>query len=293
LLSVFCACKMIRSRVIASRVADRCRRRCTTLNSRCGTYTSFCEAENRDGRLRYSNRLSAKLYLVPTSIGNLEDMTIRSLRTLASVDYIAAEDTRTAGILLQVFRIERKNPFLTCHEYNEDEILLSVVSKIKAGYSVALISERGTPGIADPGSLLVRACLENQVPVQALPGACSAITALIASGLSASTFTFLGFLPHKKGRLKRIKQIAQEERRTFVLFESPHRLMKLLEQLNEALGPNRPLCLSNQITKPDEKYIRGTTGSLLERFKSGREEVNGEYVFIIDGAKPSMEGNQS
>jgi len=234
---------MIRSRRTAFRVADGCKRRCTTKNSRCGIYTTFCEAENRDGRLKYSNPLSAKLYLVPTSIGNLEDMTIRSLRTLASVDYIAAEDTRTAGILLQVFGIERKNPFLTCHEYNEDEILLSVVTKIKAGHSVALISERGTPGIADPGSLLVRACLENQVSVQALPGACSVITALIASGLPASTFTFLGFLPHKKGRLKRIKQIGQEERRTFVLFESPHRLMKLLEELNQALGPNRPLCL--------------------------------------------------
>ena len=191
-----------------------------------------------------------KLYVVPTPVGNLEDMTFRAIRILKEVDLILAEDTRTSGILLKHFEI--KNAMQSHHKFNEHKTVESVVNRIKAGETVALISDAGTPGISDPGFLVVRECVRNGIEVQCLPGATAFVPALVASGLPNEKFCFEGFLPQKKGRMTKLKSLI-EERRTMVFYESPHRLLKTLTQFAEYFGAERLASVSREISKLHEK----------------------------------------
>ena len=204
-----------------------------------------------------------KLYVVPTPVGNLEDMTFRAIRILKEADLILAEDTRTSGILLKHFEI--KNAMQSHHKFNEHKMVESVVNRIKAGETVALISDAGTPGISDPGFLVVRECVRNGIEVQCLPGATALVPALVASGLPNEKFCFEGFLPQKKGRMTRLKILA-EERRTMVFYESPHRLVKALTQFAEHFGAERQASVSREISKIHEETVRGTLTELIEHF---------------------------
>lgn len=219
-----------------------------------------------------------KLYIVPTPVGNLEDMTFRAIRILKEADLILAEDTRTSGILLKHFEI--KNAMQSHHKFNEHKTVESVVNRIKGGETVALISDAGTPGISDPGFLVARECARNGVEVECLPGATAFVPALVASGLPCDRFCFEGFLPQKKGRMTRLKVLA-EESRTMVFYESPYRLVKTLTQFAECFGAERPASVSREISKVHEETVRGTLSDLVAHFTAN--EPRGEIVIVIAG----------
>ena len=219
-----------------------------------------------------------KLYVVPTPIGNLEDVTFRAIRILKKVDLILAEDTRTSSVLLKHFDI--KNAMLSHHKFNEHQTVESVVNKIKGGENVALISDAGTPAISDPGFLLVRECVRNNIDVQCLPGATAFVPALVTSGLPCERFCFEGFLPQKKGRQTKLKELAKEKR-TMILYESPYRLLKTLTQLSEYMFPTRKASVSREISKMHEETIRGTLEELIKHFTE--KTPKGEFVIVIEG----------
>lgn len=223
-----------------------------------------------------------KLYLVPTPIGNLDDMTFRAITVLKEVDLILAEDTRTSGKLLKHFEID--TPKLSHHMHNEHKTVQSIIQKIQAGSTVALISDAGTPAISDPGFLLTRSCIENQIDVECLPGATAFVPALVNSGLPNDRFVFEGFLPVKKGRQTRLKAL-QEETRTMVFYESPHKLLKTLGHFGEYFGIDRPVSLSRELTKMYEETVRGTLGEVISFFKA--KPPKGEFVIVVAGKDAS------
>ena len=219
-----------------------------------------------------------KLYVVPTPVGNLEDMTFRAIRILKEVDFILAEDTRTSGILLKHFEI--KNSMMSHHKFNEHKTVENVVNRIRAGETAALISDAGTPGISDPGFLVVRECVRNEIEVECLPGATAFVPALVASGLPNDRFCFEGFLPQKKGRMTKLKLLVNESR-TMIFYESPHRLLKTLTQFAEYFGSDRQGTVSREISKLHEETVRGTMSELIEHFT--QIDPRGEIVIIVAG----------
>lgn len=219
-----------------------------------------------------------KLYVVPTPVGNLEDMTFRAIRILKEADLILAEDTRTSGILLKHFEI--KNAMQSHHKFNEHQTVEKVVERIKAGETVALISDAGTPGISDPGFLVVRECVRNGIEVQCLPGATAFVPALVASGLPDERFCFEGFLPQKKGRMTRLNAL-KEETRTMIFYESPYRLVKTLTQFIEYFGPDRQVSVCREISKVHEESVRGTLQEVVAHFT--KTEPRGEIVIVLGG----------
>jgi len=221
-----------------------------------------------------------KLYLVPTPIGNLEDMTLRAIRILKEVDLILAEDTRTSGKLLQHFEIG--TPMQSHHMHNEHKTVDTLVRRLQAGEIMALISDAGTPAISDPGFLLTRACVENQIEVECLPGATAFVPALVNSGLPNDKFVFEGFLPIKKGRQTRLKLLA-EEPRTMIFYESPHKLIKTLTDFVAYFGAERPLSVSRELTKLYEETLRGTAEDILKHFT--KKPPKGEIVIVVGGKK--------
>ena len=222
----------------------------------------------------------SKLFLVPTPIGNLEDITLRSIRILNEVDLILAEDTRTSGKLLKHFDI--KTPMQSFHMHNEHKVLDKMVDKLKLGIKIALISDAGTPGISDPGFLLVRACVEEGIETECLPGATALIPAIVQSGFPTDRFIFEGFLPPKKGRQTRLKQWS-EESRTIVFYESPHKIVKTLSQLQEFVGGDRRLSVSRELSKKFEETVRGTVNELILHFS--KKAPKGEFVIVLEGKK--------
>jgi 16S rRNA (cytidine1402-2'-O)-methyltransferase len=223
----------------------------------------------------------SKLYIVPTPIGNLEDITFRAIRILKEVDLILAEDTRTSGKLLKHFDI--KTPAHSHHIHNEHKSIQSIMDRLKAGTLIALISDAGTPAISDPGFLLVRACIQEGIEVDCLPGATALIPALVNSGLPNDRFHFEGFLPHKKGRHTRLLYLAELEQ-TIVLYESPHRIIKALEQFVEYFGEEREISVSREISKLHEETIRGSLKEVIEVLKA-RTSIKGEIVVVVGGKK--------
>lgn len=218
------------------------------------------------------------LYLVPTPIGNLGDITLRALEILKSVDVILAEDTRTSGILLKHYQINK--PLQSFHIFNEHKTVNKLIDRLRTGEVFALISDAGTPGISDPGFLLVREALKAGIKIDCLPGATALIPALVKSGFPTDRFVFEGFLPHKKGRQTLLKKLAEEER-TIIFYESPHRLVKALEQLKEFFGANRLASVSRELSKKFEETKTGTAQELLDYFSS--KEVKGEIVIVVSG----------
>ena len=218
------------------------------------------------------------LYLVPTPIGNLSDITLRALDILRSVDVILAEDTRTSGNLLRHYQIEK--PLQSFHNFNEHKILESLVRRMEKGEVMALVSDAGTPGISDPGFLIARAAMQAGLLIECLPGATAFVPALLKSGLGADRFAFEGFLPQKKGRQTMLKKLADEER-TLIFYESPHRLEKTLRQFAEYFGDDRKISVSRELTKMFEETINGTIAEVLGHF-SGKE-VKGEIVIVLEG----------
>ncbi len=226
------------------------------------------------------------LYIVPTPVGNLEDMTLRAIRILKEVDVVLAEDTRTSGILLKHFDI--KNQLLSHHKFNEHGTAAGVVSRLLAGENIALISDAGTPGISDPGFFLVREAVKAGVEVQCLPGATAFVPALVSSGLPCDRFVFEGFLPQKKGRQTKIQSLADEER-TMIFYESPYRVVKTLEQFAEAFGGDRPVSVCREISKVHEESVRGTLTEVIAYFKE--HEPRGEFVIVLGGNKDEKSEN--
>lgn len=218
------------------------------------------------------------LFIVPTPIGNLGDITLRALEILKSVDLILAEDTRTSGFLLKHHGISK--PLQSFHNFNEHKILNSLIERMSKGEVMALVSDAGTPGISDPGFLIIRACLQAELVVDCLPGATAFVPALVKSGLPSDRFVFEGFLPHKKGRQTLLKILAEEER-TMVFYESPYRLVKTLEQFKEYFGADRVTSVSRELTKMFEETFTGTTEEVLNHFQS--KEVKGEIVIVVAG----------
>lgn len=221
-----------------------------------------------------------KLYLVPTPIGNLEDITLRAIRILGEVDGILAEDTRNSGQLLKHLNISK--PLFSHHAHNEHTGVPGVIKMLKEGKSLALISDAGTPGISDPGYLLVKACVDNGIEVESLPGATAFVPALVNSGFPTDRFVYEGFLPHKKGRQTRWKALAEEDR-TIVLYESPHRLVKALEQIIEFISPDRQVMVGRELSKMHEQMVRGTATEVLAYFTAHPDKVRGEIVIVIAG----------
>ncbi len=218
------------------------------------------------------------LYVVPTPVGNLEDVTARALRVLREADLVLAEDTRTSGNLLRHFDIQR--PMLSFHKFNEHQVVNSIVRRLQGGEQMALVSDAGTPGISDPGFLLVREAIRGGVEVITLPGATAFVPALVSSGLPCDKFCFEGFLPQKKGRQTRLEELKNEPR-TLVFYESPHRVVKALEQMAEVFGEERPVSVSREISKIHEETVRGTIQEVLTHFRD--EEPRGEFVIIVGG----------
>lgn len=218
------------------------------------------------------------LYVVPTPVGNMEDMTFRAIRILKEADLILAEDTRTSGILLKHYEI--KNAMQSHHKFNEHKTVEGIVNRIKAGETVALISDAGTPGISDPGFLVVRECVKNGIEVQCLPGATAFVPALVSSGLPDERFCFEGFLPQKKGRMTRLNALA-EEPRTMIFYESPYRLLKTLTQFQEIFGADRQVSVCREISKVHEESVRGTLQEVVAHFTA--TEPRGEIVIILAG----------
>lgn len=228
------------------------------------------------------------LYIVPTPVGNLEDITLRALRILREADVILAEDTRTTGVLLKHYDIH--NHLLSHHKFNEHGTSAGIVERLKAGQTVALVSDAGTPGISDPGFFLVREAVGAGIDVQCLPGATAFVPALVASGLPDDRFCFEGFLPQKKGRQTRLLALA-DETRTMVFYESPHRLVKTLGQLAETLGTDRPACVAREISKVHEECVRGTLEELVAHFS--QTPPKGEIVIIVGGREEKSEKKKS
>ncbi len=218
------------------------------------------------------------LFLVPTPVGNMEDITARALRVLREADLILAEDTRTSGNLLRHFGIQ--NAMLSYHKFNEHQTVGAMVERLKAGETLAVVTDAGTPGISDPGFLLAREAILQGVEVITLPGATAFVPALVSSGLPCDKFVFEGFLPQKKGRQSRLEELKNEPR-TIIFYESPHRVVKFLEQLCETFGSERPVSACREISKLHEQSVRGTAAEVLEHFK--REEPRGEFVVIVGG----------
>ncbi|MBR3886689.1 MAG: 16S rRNA (cytidine(1402)-2'-O)-methyltransferase [Alistipes sp.] len=220
----------------------------------------------------------SKLYIVPTPIGNLEDITLRAIRTLKEADYILAEDTRTTAFLLKHLGIEKK--LYSHHKFNEHATAVSVAEAIGEGRTVALVSDAGTPGISDPGFLLVRTCVEAGIEVETLPGATALIPALVQSGFPCDRFCFEGFLPQKKGRTKRLEEL-KDESRSIIFYESPFRVVKCLEQLAEVFGEDRKVSVSRELTKKFEQTVRGTIAEVVAHFRE--HEPKGEFVIVVAG----------
>ena len=229
----------------------------------------------------------SRLYIVPTPIGNLEDITLRAIRILKEVDLILAEDTRTSSILLRKYEISTRME--SHHKFNEHRTVATVTEKILSGIQVALISDAGTPGISDPGFLLVRSCVEAGIEVETLPGATAFVPALVNSGFPCDRFVFEGFLPQKKGRMTRLKAL-REETRTMIFYESPYRLAKTLAQFAEFFGAERPASVSREISKIYDTTHRGTLASLAEYFTS--HEPRGEIVIVVSAQHPSNNPEQ-
>jgi len=228
----------------------------------------------------------AKLIVVPTPIGNLEDMSFRAIRVLKEADLILAEDTRTTGVLLKHYDIQ--NRIQSHHKFNEHQTVDRFVDRIKAGENMALVSDAGTPAISDPGFLLVRACIQKGIEVECLPGATAFIPALVVSGFPSDKFYFEGFLPVKKGRQKRLLEISADER-TGILYESPFRLVKTLTQLSETCGPDRHVSVSRELSKRYEETIRGALEDVIRHFSEN--EPKGEFVIILEGTRPKKQIN--
>ena len=221
----------------------------------------------------------SKLYLVPTPIGNMEDITLRAIRVLKEVDVILAEDTRTSGNLLR--HLEISKPMTAFHIRNEHQVVEHIADRLEAGEIMALVTDAGTPAISDPGFLLVRECVKRNIAVECLPGATAFVPALVNSGLPAEKFIFEGFLPHKKGRQTKLKAVA-EYPYTTILYESPFRLVKTLQQLAEVCGAERHVSVARELTKIYEENARGTLAEVIEYF--GKKEVKGEIVIVLEGA---------
>ncbi len=226
----------------------------------------------------------AKLTVVPTPVGNLEDMTLRAIRVLKEADLILAEDTRTTGILLKHFGIQ--NRMQSHHKFNEHKTVEQIASRIKGGEQIALVSDAGTPAISDPGFMLVRECVRQGVDVECLPGATAFVPALVASGLPNEKFCFEGFLPQKKGRQTRLKELSSEQR-TIVFYESPFRLVRTLVQLSEHFGADRQVSVSREISKLHEETVRGTIEEVINHFTEN--EPRGEIVIVLAGRKDRKE----
>ncbi|NOZ47014.1 MAG: 16S rRNA (cytidine(1402)-2'-O)-methyltransferase [Chlorobi bacterium] len=222
----------------------------------------------------------SKLIIVPTPIGNLKDITLRALDALSKADIILAEDTRTTAKLLNHYQISTK--MMAYHKFNEHKVLHQLIEKIQENSMVALVSDAGTPGISDPGYLIVKKCIENNIEIESLPGATALIPALINSGLPNNKFCFEGFLPQKKGRSKRLKELA-DETRTMVFYESPHRLIKLLKQFVEFFGQEREVSVSRELTKIHEENFRGKLPDAIQHFES--KTIKGEIVVVVEGKK--------
>lgn len=220
----------------------------------------------------------SKLYLVPTPIGNLEDITLRAIRILKEVDLILAEDTRTSSHLLRHYEIATK--LASHHKFNEHKTVAHITDQILAGISIALVSDAGTPSISDPGFLLVRTCIEKGVEIECLPGATAFVPALVNSGFPSDRFCFEGFLPQKKGRQKKLKELS-DETRTMIFYESPYRLVKALEQFKEFFGAERKVAVSRELTKMFEENFRGSVAEALAHFQS--KTVKGEIVIVVEG----------
>ena len=221
-----------------------------------------------------------KLFIVPTPIGNLEDITFRAIRILKEVDAVLAEDTRTTGNLFSKYEIQNK--LIPHHLNNEHKTLAGIIDKLKGDMDFALVSDAGTPAISDPGFLLIRACVQNNIEVECLPGATAFVPALVCSGFPCEKFIYEGFLPHKKGRQSRIQKIAEEER-TVVLYESPHRVVKALQQFSEVLEEDRQIVICRELSKKFEEILRGNCTDLLAHFENN--PIKGEFVFVIEGKK--------
>lgn len=219
------------------------------------------------------------LYVVPTPVGNMEDMTFRAIRILKEADLILAEDTRTSGILLKHYEI--KNQLMSHHKFNEHGTTAGIVERLKAGATIALISDAGTPGISDPGFYLVREAVAAGQEVQCLPGATAFVPALVSSGLPDDRFCFEGFLPQKKGRKTRLENLRDEER-TMVFYESPYRVVKTLKQFAEVFGEDRKVCCCREISKVHEECVRGTMIEVIAHFTE--KEPKGEFVIVVEGA---------
>ena len=222
--------------------------------------------------------MAGKLYLIPTPVGNLEDITLRAIRILKEVDLILAEDTRTSGILLKHYDI--KKPLLSHHKFNEHETVARISERILSGESIALISDAGTPAISDPGFMLVRQCVNSGIDVECLPGATAFVPALVISALPCDRFCFEGFLPQKKGRATKIASL-KDESRTMIFYESPYRVVKTLTQFAEAFGSERPAAVCREISKIHEECVRGTLAELIEHFTT--HEPKGEIVMLVGG----------
>lgn len=226
----------------------------------------------------------SKLYIVPTPVGNLEDITLRAIRILGEVELILAEDTRTSSFLLSHYKI--KKPLLSFHKFNEHQVVQNISEKISAGMSVALVSDAGTPGISDPGFLLVRQCVELGIEVETLPGATAFVPALVNSGFPCDKFCFEGFLPQKKGKQKLLTQLSEEER-TIILYESPHRIVKTLQAIDEFFVHKPMISISREISKKFEQTIRGRAAELANYFTEN--EPKGEFVMVIEGKEKIKE----
>ena len=219
-----------------------------------------------------------KLFVIPTPIGNLEDITFRAVRILKEVDAVLAEDTRTTSRLFQEYQIDNK--LIPFHLNNEHKIVTRIVNELKTGLTYGIVSDAGTPGISDPGFLLVREALKENIDIECLPGATAFVPALVNSGFPTDKFVYEGFLPHKKGRQTRIELIAEEER-TVVLYESPHRLLKALNQFNEIFSESRQIAVCREISKKFEETVRGTSSELITHFENN--PIKGEFVIVISG----------
>ena len=224
------------------------------------------------------------LYLIPTPVGNMEDMTLRAIRLLKEADIVLAEDTRTSGILLKHFEI--RNHLMSHHKFNEHEASAGIVERLKAGQTVALISDAGTPGISDPGFYLVREAVAAGIEVQTLPGATAFVPALVSSGLPCDRFCFEGFLPQKKGRQTRLESLRTEER-TMIFYESPYRVVKTLQQFAEVFGEDRQVSCCREISKIHEESVRGTLQEVIAHFLE--TEPRGEFVIVVAGCMSEKE----
>lgn len=220
----------------------------------------------------------SKLFIVPTPVGNLEDITLRALRVLKEAELILAEDTRQTKKLLDHFQVQKR--LLPYHKFNENKSTAQIIEQLRSGTGIALVSDGGTPGISDPGHILIAACIREGIPVECLPGATAFVPALINSGFATDEFLFAGFLPHKKGRQTRLKELAQEPR-TLILYESPFRIVKLLEELPAHFGAERQISISREISKMFEETVRGTAAELFAHFT--KKPPKGEFVVVIEG----------